>query len=99
MHKTDRKLMLENIFRNFWLRMPYEDKEVENKTQKIRQLGPKRLLLHSPTRRSPLPFGPGGGLPAPLGGHRRPPAIFRQARLACCGRASQEGIFGVAEAC
>ena len=34
---------------------------MQNKTKNIRQLGPEDLLLHSPTRRSPLPFGPGGG--------------------------------------
>ena len=34
-------------------------------------------------------------LPAPLGGHRRPPAIFWHARFAFCGRAFEHGIFRI----
>ena len=88
MHKTAAKLMFGDFFLNFWLRRPNEDKEIKNKTTNIRQLGLGRVLLHYLTRRSPLPSGPGGGLPSPLGGHRRPPASFRHARLAFCDMAS-----------
>ena len=61
MHKTAPKLKFGDFFLNFWLRRPYEDKEIENKTQNMRQLGLGRLLPHSLTRRSSLPSGPGGG--------------------------------------
>ena len=88
MHKTAAKLMFGDFFLNFWLRRPNEDKEFENKTTNLRQLGLGHAHLPYPTRRSPLPSGPGGGLPSPLGGHRRPPANFRHARLSIRGRAS-----------
>ena len=61
MHKTAAKLMFGDFFLNFWLQRPNEDKEIENKTTNIRQLGQGDVLPHSPTRRSSLPSGPGGG--------------------------------------
>ena len=61
MHKTAAKLKFGDFFLNFWLQRPTEDKEIENKTKNIRQLGQGDVLLHNLTRRSPLPFGPGGG--------------------------------------
>ena len=56
--------------------MAYEEQDNEHKTKTIRQLGLGRLLLHNLTRRCSLPSGPGGGLPSPVGGHRRPPVSF-----------------------
>ena len=61
MHKTAPKLMFGDFFLNFWVPRPNEDKEIENKTKIMRQLGHGDVLLHYLTRRSPLPFGPGGG--------------------------------------
>ena len=40
---------------------PRRTKTIENKTNNIRQLGLGRLSTYSPTRRSSLPSGPGGG--------------------------------------
>ena len=68
--------MFGDFFLNFWLQRPNEDKEIEDKTTNIRQLGLGHTQLSNPTRRSPLPSGPGGGLPSPLGGPRRPPEVF-----------------------
>ena len=53
--------MFGDFFLNFWLQRPNEDKDKENKTKLLRQLGHGDVLLHDPTRRSPLPSGPGGG--------------------------------------
>ena len=53
--------MFGDFFLNFWLRRPTEDKEFENKTNNMRQLGLGRVLPPNPTRRSSLPSGPGGG--------------------------------------
>ena len=40
MHKTAAKLKFGDFFLNFWLQRPNEDKEIENKTKNVRQLGP-----------------------------------------------------------
>ena len=61
MHKPAAKLMFGDFFLNFWLQRPNEDKEIENKTQNIRQLGHERFLPHNLTRRSSLHFVAGGG--------------------------------------
>ena len=45
MHKTAPKLKFGDFFLNFWLQRPTEDKEIENKTQNIRQLGLSDDLL------------------------------------------------------
>ena len=63
MHKTEEKLMIGDFFLlNFWLQRPNEDKDIENKTKDIRQLGLARLSIYNLTRRSSLPSGAGGGV-------------------------------------
>ena len=76
---------------------PMRTKTIENKTNNIRQLGLGRFSTYNLTRRFSLPCGPGGGLPSPLGGHRRPPAIFRHARPSLVAGHLSKAFFEVLE--
>ena len=68
--------MFGDFFLNFWLQRPNEDKEIEDKTTNLRQLGLRHTQLHNLTRRSPLPSGPGGGLTSPRGITAARPPFF-----------------------
>ena len=93
MHKTALKLKFGDFFLNFWPHWPTEDKEIENKTQNIRQLGLSDDLLTVRHAVSPSPSVRAADC-LPLWGDTaaRPPSFGMPVRHSVAGHLSRASL-------